>query len=147
MIFHGCIGGGAFIERHDDVRPQSILHLHAALRIQMHHASVDVALKRHAVVGDLVEISHGKNLEPPGVGEDRPGPRHEAMQIAEFRHDLLTGPQHQVISVGENALCAGFGDLPRRQSLDRSLRADGHERRGLEAAMKRGDPTATSSSR
>ena len=112
----------------------------------MHHAAVDVALEGDAVVGNLVEISHRKNLEPAGVGEDRPRPGHEAVQIAQFRHDFFAGPQHQVISVGQDALCAGLGHLVRRQSLDRSLRADGHERRRIKTAMARGDPATASGS-
>src|SRR5688572_24443464 len=57
------------------------------------------------------------------------------MQIAQLGHYLLSRPQHQVISVGENDLRAAGGYMIGQDSFDRSLRPDWHEGGCIEWAM------------
>ena len=61
----------------------------------------------HRAEGDAVVVDRGdgvaerEHLEAAGVGEDRAVPRHEAVQAAELRDQVLAGPEVQVVRVGE----------------------------------------------
>ena len=133
------IGRRALVECHDDVGPQRVLHLDAPGRRQLDHRAIHVTLEDDLFVRDAVNVRQGKDLEPPAVGKDRPRPGHEAVQIAEVRDHPLAGAEHQVIGVRQDDLCAGRGDVVGEDSFDRPLRADGHERRGVERPVARGD--------
>ena len=83
------------------------------------------------------------DLETAGVGEDRPVPMHEAMQAAVRADDLDAGPEHKMECIAENNLGAGFGDLLRRQALDRAVGADRHERRRFDSPTREHQAPAT----
>ena len=74
--------------------PSGVLHLVLRAGREVDHRPVDVALERDAVVvGDPVDVGQREDLEPAGVGQDRPGPAHEAVQVAEVGDDLLAGAE------------------------------------------------------
>ena len=65
---------------------------------------------------------------------------HEPVEAAQPFDPLGTGPQHQVIGVGEDDLGAGQPDRLGRHRLDRGGGADRHERRGADLAPAGGEP-------
>ena len=115
--------------------PRSFCTCDAALRREVDQRAVDVALERDAVVGDPVDVGEAEDLEAAAVGEDRAGPGHEPVQVAQLGDDLLAGAEHQVIGVGEDDLRAGGGDVIGEDAFDGALGADGHERGGVEVAV------------
>jgi hypothetical protein len=90
----------------------------------------------HAFVGHLAQLRQAHHLEAAAVGQDRTGPAHEAVEPAQLADHLGTGPQVQVIGVGEQDVGAGPGHLIRGKRLHRGLGADRHERRGQHFAVK-----------
>ena len=97
--------------------------------------------ERHAFFGDLAQIVQAENLEAAGVGENRPRPRHEAMQSAQLADLLDSRPQVEVISVSQKNLDAEFLENVLRNALDRGQRSHRHEDWGFDFAMRR-DQTA-----
>ena len=91
--------------------------------------AIDVGLKGHAILIQLSEFGERHDLEPAGIGQDRPRPVHEFMQAAERRDPLRARPQHEMIGVGEHDIGAErlyrFG----MHRLDGASRADRHEGR------------------
>ena len=126
----------ALVERHDDVGAERVLDLDRALGRELDRRAVDLALEAHAAVGDL-GLRQREHLEAAAVGEDRAVPAHERVQAAELRHELLAGPQREVIGVREHDLAAGRGDLLGRHRLHRAVRADRHERGRRERPVRR----------
>jgi hypothetical protein len=61
------------------------------------------------------------------------------VQPAAALDQLVAGPEKQVIRVAEHNLGPGGFDVAMQHRLDRPLRADGHEGRGLDAAVRRLD--------
>ena len=100
-------------------------------------AAVQVRLEVSAFLGDEPALGEAEHLEAAAVGEDRARPSDEAMQAAAPRDQLVAGPQHQVIGVGEDDLGAGILYVLMPNRLDRALRADRHERGCLDDAVRR----------
>ena len=68
------------------------------------------------------------------------------MEIAEGGDGFLAGAEHEVISICQNNLRTGGGDVVGEDSFDGALCADGHEGWGVELAVGCGDtagPCAT----
>ena len=64
------------------------------------------------------------------------------MQAAHFPHDLVCGPQMQVVGVGQLHLTADIFQILRAQrTLDGALGAHVHKYRGLDSAMSAGEHT------
>ena len=80
--------------------------------------------------------AQAEHLEAARVGEDRARPAHEAVQPAERRDPLRARAQHQVIGVAEDDPRAQPLELGGRQRLDGGLRADRHEHRRLDHAVR-----------
>ena len=78
-----------------------------------------------------------EHLVAAAVGEDRPVPADEAVQAAGARDEVGAGPQEQVIGVAEDDLRAELVELPVRHRLHRAARADRHEHRRLDDAVRR----------
>ena len=76
------------------------------------------------------------DLEAAGVGQDRAGPVHEAVQAAEPRDALGAGPQHQVVGVAEHDAGAGGAHRVRGHRLHRAGGADRHEGRRRHVAVR-----------
>ncbi len=95
-----------------------------------------------AVVVDLRDrVPQREDLEAARVREDRPVPGHEPVEPAELRDEVLPRPEVQVVRVAEEDGRAERAELVRVDSLHRSLRPDGHERRRLDVAVRRVDDT------
>ena len=139
MILRRRGGRRAFIERHDDVGPQRILHFHAALRVEVYHAAINVAFEGDARIVDVVHLGKREDLISAAVGEDGAGPGHEPVEVAKLGDGFFTGAEHEVVSVGENTLGTGGGKMIGGDSLDGALRADRHEGGRIECAVSRGD--------
>src|SRR5262245_17746913 len=132
--------GEAFVERMDDVGAERLLDLDRGLRREEVSRAVDGRAELDARVGDLPELGEAPDLKAPGVGQDRAVPAHEAVQSAELAHDVVPRPEEQVIGVGEDDLRARRGEVVRAQCLHGRVRADRHEDRRLDDAVRRGEP-------
>ena len=91
--------------------------------------AVDVTLELDALLGYGAQGGEREDLESARVGEDRTVPAHELVQSAELAHQLVAGPQMQMIRVGEDHLRVHRPKIVGVQRLDRGERADRHERR------------------
>ena len=129
----------AFVEHHLDVGAEQALHLDGPLRRQLHGRPVDMRLEGDALLVDAPELRQRHHLVAAGIGEDRLLPMHELVQAAEPGDALGAGPQHQVISVGEDDVGAGRGDVLGEHGLDRGAGADRHEGWRADEAARRGD--------
>ena len=112
----------------------------------MNGRTIQVRLERRTLLGDFVHVSEREYLESAAVGQDRLVPAHESMQTAQFCDQLTAGPKRQVVSVAEQDLCTGVGNLIDCQSFDRPLGPDGHERGGFHHAMSQMQSTTPSQS-
>ena len=133
----------AFVEQHADVRAERRLDFHRGLRPDETRRSVEMTLKMHAFLRDLAQLREAENLEAARVREDRPIPRHEAMQPAEMPDDLDAGPDEKMVGISENDLRAELPQFLRRHGLHRGLRPDRHEDRRLNDAMRGRDPASS----
>ena len=91
----------------------------------------------HALLLDLPQTREGKYLEPAGVRQDRPVPRHELMQAAELFDHFIAWTKVQVICVGQLDLRPNLLQIRRAQrALDCALRADVHKDRCLHRPVR-----------
>ena len=125
------------VQAHGHVGPEALLDGRRALGRQLQEPAVEVRPEGHALVGHPVSIGEAEHLEPARIGEDRAVPAHERVQSAQRRHDLLTGPEGQVVGVRQEHPRPGGAELVGRHALDRGLGADRHERRRLHRAAAR----------
>src|SRR6516225_3776906 len=108
--------------------------------------AVQMRPETHAYAGDFPQISQAEDLIAAGVGKDGPAPGHEGVQAAELANQLVAWAQIEVIGVGQDDAGAQLFERFLRQALDRRGRADGHENRGFDCAMRsREEATAPAS--
>ena len=87
-----------------------------------------MGLEDDAIVGDLSEFGKAEDLKPPGVGQNRTRPAHEAVQPAEPAHGFMTRAQVEVVGIGENNGRIDFvEEFLRRDAFHRGLGANGHK--------------------
>ena len=98
----------------------------------------------HAVLGDLAQFRQGKHLKSAGIGEDRPIPVHEGMQISRLGDEILAGTQVQVVGIGKNDLRVAVLQLVGGHGFHAGLGAHGHEDGGLDHAVGRMQPAPAS---
>ena len=82
-------------------------------------------------------LGEAEDLVAAAVGQDRTPPADEPVQAAAARDQVVAGPQIEMIGVAEQDLGAEPLEIAVRDALDRALRADGHERRRLDLAVRR----------
>ena len=147
---HGALGHvelgrirRALVEDHHDVRTEVALHLHRLFRPHEHLGAIDGRGEVHALFLDLAHGAQAEHLEATGIGEDRPLPLHEVVQIAMFLDHLHPRAQPQVEGVAENDLRADPLDVTRQHALDRAIGTHRHEGRGLDHATREGQATTT----
>jgi len=128
---------GTLVERHDDVGAELLLDAGGQLGREHVPGAVIHGGELDAVVIDAARALQAEHLEAPGIGEDRPVPAHEAVQSAVRRHELGSGPEVQVVGVGEHDTRAQLGEVARLHALHRGLGADGHEAGRLDVAVRR----------
>src|SRR5262245_42155693 len=98
--------------------------------------AVEVRLKLCAVFGDDAAISEAEHLKAAAVRQDRPVPADEMMQAPTSRDQLVAGPQEEMIGVAENDLGTAVDEVAVERGFHRPLRANGHERRGLNQSVR-----------
>ena len=125
----------AFVEGHDDVGAEKLLHLDALFRGESDQGSVEVVAKRDPRFADLPPVTEAHHLKTPGVGEPGAVPGGKAVQPSEPFHQLGAGAQQEVVGVGEENLAADGFQVANRDPLHRGLGAHRHEERGLHAAV------------
>ena len=101
--------------------------------------AVQMRLKLDALLAQLAERVQAEDLKPSAVSQYRALPGHEPVQAAELIYGRMSGPQIQVIGVGEDDRRPGFFEHLLRQRLDCALSADGHEGRSIKRAVRGND--------
>jgi len=132
----------ALVEDHRDIRTESALDLHRALRVQEYVRAVDWRAESHALLRELPHPGQAEDLVAAGIRENGARPMHEAVQAAMRADYLGTRPQHQVEGIREDDLGAAVDEFLGRDALDRSVGADRHEGRSLDDAAREREPPA-----
>ena len=98
--------------------------------------TVEVRREDHAVLADLGERVEAEDLESAGIRENRPGPGHELVESAQRADRLMTGSEEQMVRIRKDDLRVELDlDIPRQDSFERGLCADGHEDGGFDSAV------------
>src|SRR5690349_15081243 len=90
------------VESHKDVAAEGELHVYGRLGCEGMGIAIEVGAEDDALLGNLAQAGETEDLESAGVGEDRAGPGHEAMQSAEPPDQLVAGTKVKVIGVAEH---------------------------------------------
>ena len=93
-------------------------------------------------LGDLAQIVQAENLKAAGIGQNGTRPGHEPVQSSQLLYLCYPRPQVKVVGVAQQNLDTEFLEDVLRNAFDRGERADGHEHRRLDFAMRSGE-TAT----
>src|ERR1700738_376095 len=109
--------------------------------------AIEMRTKNHAVIGNFAKIGKAKDLKAAGIGKNRSGPGHKTMQSAQTANPFVTRTKIKMISIAEQNLYAEFAERLLRQPLHRSRRADGHERRRIDDAVRSGETPQTRAGR
>ena len=126
----------ALVEHHHDVAAERQLHIHRRFRREQVLVAVEVRTKHHALFLQLPQLAQRPHLEAARIGQNRPRPRHEAVQPAVALHQLMTWTQVEMVRVRQDDLRVQlFQQLPGRHALHRSLGPHRHENRRLNGAM------------
>ena len=140
----GCLGIGVvgrirntLVERHDNIRAETLLYLHRYLGRQKLLRAVDVRAECRPLLRDLAEIAKTEHLKAAAVREDCAVPVHEPMQPARLAHELHAGAEKEMIGIAEDDTRTEIAQLIGRYALDRRLRAHGHEDGRRKAAVLR----------
>ena len=111
------------------------LNVGRALGRQQVQRAVEMRSELGAIFGDAPPLGKAEHLIAAAVGQDRPRPSDEAMQAAGARDERVARPQIQVVGIAEDDLgaepVAEVAQIAMRDTFDRALRADRHERRRL----------------
>jgi hypothetical protein len=75
--------------------------------------SVDVGAERCSLFANLDLSREAEDLKAAAVRENRARPPRKAMKTSRGPDHIETGPQHEVIRVGEDNLCSGTGHFVR----------------------------------
>ena len=80
-------------------------------------------------------MREGEHLETAAVGDDGGVAADEAVEAAGIGDALGAGLEHEVVGIGEHQVETGFREGLVGDSLERAVRADRHEPRGLDDAV------------
>ena len=101
--------------------------------------AVDMAAEGDALFFDASEVSQGKDLKAPGIGQDRPVPAHKTVNASPAVHEFISRPDMEMIGVAQRDLGAdGFQVIRGQPSLDRACCRDVHKDRCLYDAVYSG---------
>src|SRR5207249_1348588 len=98
-------------------------------------AAVEMRAEGGALVRELDQVIETEHLEAAAVGQDGPLPAHEAVQTAQPGDAVRAGAEGEVVGVAQQHLRPQLADFVRGERLDRRLRTDRHERRGVDRAV------------
>ena len=131
--------GDDVVELHGDVAAELFLNGDGLFGRELDAVAVDVRAKDGALLVDRRPVGEAEDLKAAAVGEDRAVPAHDRVQPAEGGDRVRPRAEQQMIRVGEDHLRAGFAQAAGVDALHRGLRADRHERRHVDGAMRRGE--------
>lgn len=97
--------------------------------------------KSHTIIFYLYLTSEGKDLETARVGQHRFVPVHELLDPTLLRYQLVAGSKIEMVSIAQNYLSAGLGNILYIKRFDSGLRTYGHENWRLDSTMRRGETT------
>ena len=89
-----------------------------------------------AVLIYLAAIGEAEHLVTAAIGEDGLVPANEFVESTPARDQLVAGAQHQVIGVAENDARADLVKMLMCKGFDGTLRADRHEDRRVDCAVR-----------
>ena len=92
--------------------------------------------KFDAMLLHFANFGEAENLKAAAVGEDRLFPVHKLVQSVSGADYVKAGAQIQMVCVAENDLRVHLVQFARVERLDAGLRADGHEHRRLDDAVR-----------
>ena len=109
----------------------------APLGREFNQIAIQVRAKPCRLFADLHAGREAEHLKAAAVGENRSVPTHELVQAAKLLDNSFPRPQGQMIGVGQNHLRAGAAQHFDFHSLHRGQRANRHERRHFDRAVRR----------
>ena len=92
--------------------------------------------KTNSVGAHFVEFGEAHRLKAAGVGQHRAVKSHEAPHPAEFLDKLGAGAEREMVRVGEHQPITQLPQLIGRHRLDRRARANRHESRRRDFAVR-----------
>ncbi len=133
--------GRALIKDHDDVRAQRALHLHGFFRPHEHLGTINRRGEVHPLLLDLAHGTQTEYLKAAGVGQNRPLPLHEIVQVTVPADHLGPRAQPQMEGIAENDLRTDRLDIARQHALHRTVGTHRHKGRRLDHPAGEGQPT------
>ena len=128
----------ALVEHHHDVAAEGELHIHGGFRGEHVQIAVQVRPEQDAFSVTLRSSLRLNTWKPPESVRMARGHDMNRCRPPKRADQFVPGPQKQVIGVGEqDADVEVVQQVALRQSLDGRLRADGHEDRGFDGAVRR----------
>ena len=118
------------IQKHDVVGVQ-------VWREQMFRA-VQVRTKAHAFIGNFSQLGKTENLEASGIGKNGAIPRHKFVEASHPPDQLMARTQIKMVGITKNDFGAEFLERFVAQAFYRRLRANRHEERRFNRAVRRG---------
>jgi hypothetical protein len=100
-------------------------------------AAIEMRPELRAFFADHAPLGEAEHLEAAAVGEHRARPADKPVQAAAARDQVVAGTEKQVVGVAEDDLRAERLEIGVAHRLHRALRADRHERRRLDHAVRR----------
>ena len=125
-----------FVKGHDDVRTQRHLDFHRFFGRQEMRRTVQVRLKRHALLRNFGEFVEAEHLEAAAVGQNGMAPVHEAVQSAELLDQFMARSEVEMIGVPQDYLRTKIADRFGKECLYRALCSHGHEDGRIHLAMR-----------
>ena len=92
--------------------------------------------KSRALLVDRAPRGQAEDLVAAAVGQDRPRPADERVEAAAPRDEVVAGPQIEMIGVAQENVGAELLEIAVHDALDGALRADRHEGRRLNVAVR-----------
>ena len=126
---------GAFVQDHDYVRSQLLLHADHHLGAEKVARAIYVGAKLDTILGDLALSGQAEHLEATRIGQDGAIPAHKAVQSAHLGHQVRSGTQIEVIGIAQDQLDPQFSKIPRIEGLDCRLGANRGKSRGRDLAV------------
>ncbi len=127
------------VEDHCDVAAELFLNRDRTFGRDFDEGAIDVRTKTNAGFVERHAVGEAEDLEAAAIGEDGAVPAHEFVEAAECGYGLLAGAEGEMVRVGEDHLCTGFGEAAGVDAFHRAERADGHEGGSFDDAVRRGE--------
>ena len=123
------------IQDHRDIAAQRFLDFDRKLWRQIDRTPIDMRLEMSSLFTDLRLLCKAEDLKSAGIGKDRSIPTNKAMQPSEVANPLMSWTQGEVIGVTKQHRNRCLPQPIQRNTLNRSLRTDGHKNRRFHRAV------------